>query len=75
MNNDRLDTLEAVDDIMTDLFDVTDPENPVPKKLTVGEVGDLIKSLKDIKKESENNMSAEMKQMVDQLIMQMLLII
>ena len=67
-NNDRVEVIESVDNVMTDLFDVTDPINPVAKKLTVDEVNELLDSLQKVKTESENNMSPEMLQMVDQLI-------
>jgi hypothetical protein len=67
-NNDRIEVIQSVDTVIEDLFDITDPDNPVPKKLTVNEVGELIVSLSELKKESENNMSPEMINMVDQLI-------
>ena len=67
-NNDRIEVIESVDTIITDLFDVTDPENPVPKKLTVDEVSELSDTLRELKKESEYNMSPEMVHMIDQLV-------
>ena len=67
-NREKIGVLGTIDTVIEKVIDVTDPDNPVSKKLTAEEALELSESLTLIRGESGNNMSPEVQGLLDMVI-------